>query len=181
MSTDYEPMGSIIEKPETVVIETSPQTVVVGTSTSPFGVGISNTGRPASMMTFTDSIITVLSKYVDFSGRASRSEYWWAYLATVIVGFGFGIIDGILFGWEYEDPMWLSDIFNLVTFLPLLAAAVRRRTGTVVGIFLIRFIYLSHCVHCSLLLCFPTFLVGLTLFVGCLLFFVQFASNKATA
>ncbi|MAS23688.1 MAG: DUF805 domain-containing protein [Euryarchaeota archaeon] len=77
-------------------------------------------------MTFTDSIITVLSKYVDFSGRASRSEYWWAYLATVIVGFGFGIIDSILFGWEYEDPMWLSDIFNLVTFLPLLAAAVRR-------------------------------------------------------
>ena len=118
MSTDYEPIGSIIEKPETVVI---------GTSTSPFGVGISNTGRPASMMTFTDSIITVLSKYVDFSGRASRSEYWWAYLATVIVGFGFGIIDSILFGWEFgEDPMWLSDIFNLVTFLPLLAAAVRR-------------------------------------------------------
>ena len=126
MSTDYEPMGSVIEKPETVVIGTSPQTVVVGTSTSPFGVGISNTGRPASMMSFTDSIITVLSKYVDFSGRASRSEYWWAYLAAVIVGLGFGIIDGILFGWEYEDPMWLSDIFNLVTFLPLLAAAVRR-------------------------------------------------------
>lgn len=117
MSTDYEPIGSIIERPETVVI---------GTSTSPFGVGISNTGRPASMMSFTDSIITVLSKYVDFSGRASRSEYWWAYLAAVIVGFGFSIIDGILFGWEYEDPMWLSDIFNLVTFLPLLAAAVRR-------------------------------------------------------
>ena len=126
MSTDYEPIGSIIEKPETVVIGTSPQTVVVGTSTSPFGVGISNTGRPASMMSFTDSIITVLSKFIDFSGRASRSEYWWFYLATVIVGFGLGIIDGILFGWEYDDPMWLSDIFNLVTLLPLLAAAVRR-------------------------------------------------------
>ncbi len=126
MSTDYEPIGSIIEKPETVVIGPSPQTVVVGTSTSPFGVGISNTGRPASMMSFTDSIITVLSKFVDFSGRASRSEYWWFYLATVIVGFGLGIVDSILFGWDLEDPMWLSDIFNLVTFLPLLAAAVRR-------------------------------------------------------
>jgi len=126
MSTDYEPMGSVIEKPETVVIGTSPQTVVVGTSTSPFGVGISNTGRPASMMSFTDSIITVLSKYVDFSGRASRSEYWWFYLATVIVGFGFGIIDGILFGWDELDPMWLSTTFNLVTVLPILAAGVRR-------------------------------------------------------
>jgi len=126
MSTDYEPIGSIIEKPETVVIGASPQTVVVGTSTSPFGVGISNTGRPSSMMSFTDSIMTVLSKFVDFSGRASRSEYWWFYLATLIVGFGLGIIDGILFGWRYDDPMWLSDIFNLVILLPILAAGVRR-------------------------------------------------------
>tara|TARA_Y100001934_G_scaffold86126_1_gene106989 strand:+ start:2704 stop:3207 length:504 start_codon:yes stop_codon:yes gene_type:complete len=126
MSTDYEPIGSIIEKPETVVIGASPQTVVVGTSTSPFGAGISNTGRPMSMMSFTDSIITVLSKYIDFSGRASRSEYWWFYLATLIVGFGLGIIDGILFGWRFEDPTWLSDIFNLVILLPILAAGVRR-------------------------------------------------------
>ena len=126
MSTDYEPIGSIIEKPETVVIGASPQKVVVGTSTSPFGAGISNTGRPTSMMSFTDSIITVLSKYLDFSGRASRSEYWWFYLATLIVGFGLDIIDGILFGWRYEDPMWLSDIFNLVILLPILAAGVRR-------------------------------------------------------
>ena len=66
MSTDYEPIGSIIEKPETVVIGASPQTVVVDTSTSPFGVGISNTGRPASMMSFTDSIITVISKMSTF-------------------------------------------------------------------------------------------------------------------
>ena len=94
MSTDYEPIGSIIEKPETVVIGASPQTVVVGTSTSPFGAGISNTGRPTSMMSFTDSIITVLSKYLDFSGRASRSEYWWFYLATLIVGF-----DGLTTSW----------------------------------------------------------------------------------
>ena len=126
MSTDYEPIDSIIEKPETVVIGASPQTVVVGTSTSPFGAGISNTGRPTSMMSFTDSIITVLSKYLDFSGRASRSEYWWFYLATLIVGFGLSIIDGILFGWRYDDPMWLSDIFNLVILLPILAAGVRR-------------------------------------------------------
>ena len=126
MTTDYEPIGSIIEQPETVVIGASPQTVVVGTSTSPFGVGISNTGRPTSMMSFTDSIITVLSKFVDFSGRASRSEYWWFYLATLIVSFGLGIVDSILFGWDLEDPMWLSDIFNLVIFLPILAAGVRR-------------------------------------------------------
>ena len=126
MSTDYEPIGSIIEKPETVVIGASPQTVVVGTSTSPFGAGISNTGRPASMMTFADSIITVFSKYTDFSGRASRSEFWWFYLFTTIVSVPLGIVDGILFGIEYEDPAWLSWLWRLAILLPTLAAGVRR-------------------------------------------------------
>ena len=29
-------------------------------------------------MTFTQSIATCFSKYATFSGRASRSEFWWA-------------------------------------------------------------------------------------------------------
>ena len=127
MSTDYEPIGSIIEKPETVIIGTSPQTVVVGTSTSPFGVGISNTGRPASMMTFADSIITVFSKYTDFSGRASRSEFWWFYLFTTIVSVPIQIIDGVVFGLEYGDSISsLSQLWSLAILLPTLAAGVRR-------------------------------------------------------
>ncbi|MYE41842.1 MAG: DUF805 domain-containing protein [Chloroflexi bacterium] len=28
-------------------------------------------------MSFAESITTCLRKYIDFSGRASRSEYWW--------------------------------------------------------------------------------------------------------
>lgn len=36
-------------------------------------------------MSFIESIRTVLSKYADFNGRARRSEFWWYYLATVIV------------------------------------------------------------------------------------------------
>lgn len=35
-------------------------------------------------MTFQDSIRTCFSKYADFSGRASRSEYWWFFLFVFI-------------------------------------------------------------------------------------------------
>lgn len=35
-------------------------------------------------MNFQTSIKTCLSKYVDFSGRASRSEYWWFILFSFI-------------------------------------------------------------------------------------------------
>ena len=37
-----------------------------------------------------------MRKYVDFSGRARRKEYWYFYLFQIIVGFGLGIIAAIL-------------------------------------------------------------------------------------
>ena len=33
------------------------------------------------MMTFPDAVKTCLRKYGDFSGRATRAEYWWWVLA----------------------------------------------------------------------------------------------------
>ncbi len=111
-------------QPDTVVIgESTPQMGQV--TTSPFGT-IPVGGRPMQMMNFTDSIKNVLSNYAGFEGRASRSEYWWFFLATAIVSFPVGMIDGILFGWEYTDPTWLSWLFNLALLLPSLAVGVRR-------------------------------------------------------
>ena len=37
-------------------------------------------GRPVRMMTFSDSVKSCLSNYMNWSGRASRSEYWWCRL-----------------------------------------------------------------------------------------------------
>ena len=35
-------------------------------------------GRPAHIMSFTDAVTNVvINNYVNFEGRASRSEYWW--------------------------------------------------------------------------------------------------------
>jgi uncharacterized membrane protein YhaH (DUF805 family) len=84
-------------------------------------------GRPAHIMSFTDAVTNVLiNNYVGFKGRASRSEYWWFFLFISIVGFITGLIDGFVFGIEYSDPMWFSNLAIIALFLPNLSVYVRR-------------------------------------------------------
>ena len=40
------------------------------------------------------AVRTVLSKYVTFSGRASRAEFWWWFLAVLLLSLVVGLIDG---------------------------------------------------------------------------------------
>ena len=68
-------------------------------------------------MTFSKSLSTCLSKFVDFSGRANRPEYWWFYLFTLLLSWGSMIVD---------SSQILSMLVNLVLFLPNLAASARR-------------------------------------------------------
>lgn len=91
-------------------------------------------------MTFAQSVRTCLSNYVTFSGRASRSEYWWFILfyslvMMVLVGLGVGIGiatgDGSGQGPEaFGTAGWLfvglAGLFFLGLLLPLWAVAVRR-------------------------------------------------------
>ena len=82
--------------------------------------------RPANMMSIMDAVKTCLEQYVGFDGRASRSEYWWFFLAFVIAGFVTNILDGIIFGFGLTDPTWISTILQLGLFLPILAVVFRR-------------------------------------------------------
>lgn len=66
-------------------------------------------------MTFGESIQTCFSKYATFSGRASRSEYWWWFLFIFLATAATGII---------SDK--LSAVFSLAVLLPGLAVGVRR-------------------------------------------------------
>ncbi|OGB20557.1 MAG: hypothetical protein A3I66_05760 [Burkholderiales bacterium RIFCSPLOWO2_02_FULL_57_36] len=70
-------------------------------------------------MTFTDAIKTCFSKYADFDGRASRSEYWWFALFIVLAGIGLSMVNDVIGG-----------VFYLATLLPSLAAAARRLHDT---------------------------------------------------
>jgi len=66
-------------------------------------------------MTFTEAIQACLRKYADFSGTASRSEYWWFALFLVLGSLVLGIVSNTL-----------SLIFTLAMLVPSLAAASRR-------------------------------------------------------
>lgn len=80
-------------------------------------------------MTFVDSVKTCLAKYADFSGRATRSEYWWFYLAFILFCIAGLVLAGILSS--------ISETLGMIGFgivalgalgfiLPSLAAGVRR-------------------------------------------------------
>lgn len=76
-------------------------------------------------MSFGDAVKTCLGKYVDFSGRARRSEYWWFFLFNVLVGVVGYVIDAALGTY----PLFYA-LVALALFLPGLAAAVRRLHDT---------------------------------------------------
>ena len=72
-------------------------------------------------MSFTEAVSDAFSKYATFSGRSSRSAYWWFYLFGLFVGIAAFLIDlalgtsGIIYA-----------LVALALLLPNLAVAARR-------------------------------------------------------
>ena len=66
-------------------------------------------------MNFQTAIRSGLQNYANFKGRATRSEYWWWALFTVIVS--------VLLSSIHES---LDNLGSLVTLLPSIAVAIRR-------------------------------------------------------
>ena len=66
-------------------------------------------------MNFQTAIRSGFQNYANFKGRASRAEYWWWALFTVIVS--------VLLSSIHES---LDDLGSLVTLLPTIAVAIRR-------------------------------------------------------
>ena len=84
-------------------------------------------------MNFSSAVKTVLSKYIDFEGRAVRSEYWYWVLAIVLLSIVLAIIEGAVIaaalGFEPFAPeagQPLRMVMGLAILLPTLAVAVRR-------------------------------------------------------
>ena len=66
-------------------------------------------------MTFGESISVCFKKYATFEGRASRSEYWWFFLFSVLASSATSMISEVLYG-----------LFSLAVLLPSLAVGARR-------------------------------------------------------
>ena len=95
-------------------------------------------------MTFLESLKTCLvDKYATFSGRASRSEFWWFVLFCILVGFVLdmlfpidlpvnsdGVVDKDLLSAEELNVVRRNSvgqlIGNLFLFIPYLSVGIRR-------------------------------------------------------
>ncbi len=63
-------------------------------------------------------------KYVTFSGRARRKEYWMFVLFNILASIAVGVVDGIL------GTVMLGSLYSLAVLLPGLAVCVRRLHDT---------------------------------------------------
>ena len=103
-------------------------------------------------MNIKESVVSVLTNWKNFSGRASRSEFWYFVLASAILGAIVGAIEFATGLVSIEDPNAtgpLSAILNLLLAIPTIAVTSRRLQDygysgwwqlsyiTVIGIFVV--------------------------------------------
>lgn len=81
---------------------------------------------PAPQVSFKDAVSTCLHKYVVFTGRARRSEYWFFWLFCFVVSVAARLIDGAI----GNNSFVIGLVAALGLFLPQLAAAIRRLHDT---------------------------------------------------
>ncbi|KRE30393.1 DUF805 domain-containing protein [Agromyces sp. Soil535] len=100
--------------------------------------------QPLYGATIGQAIARFFGKYATFSGRASRSEFWWVYLAYVVVGVAImiplsavGITNvtvtadyQIVYGPGYWTVWTISLIVTLALLVPFLAIFWRRLHDT---------------------------------------------------
>lgn len=67
-------------------------------------------------VSFGQAVSMAFSNYINFNGRSSRSEFWWFYLLTFIIGIALYLI----------GSQWLSGVVNLALLLPSITVGVRR-------------------------------------------------------
>ncbi|HET7900596.1 MAG TPA: DUF805 domain-containing protein [Candidatus Nanopelagicales bacterium] len=86
-------------------------------------------------MGFGQAVSTCFQKYVDFSGRARRSEFWWWVLFTILVSVVASLADALLHlqitaNGTSATVGWIGLVAGLFLLLPGLAVTFRRLHDT---------------------------------------------------
>ena len=80
-------------------------------------------------MNFPQSVSTCFKKYLDFKGRASRSEFWYFFLFYIIASFVAGWLIGsfvALLGGSVNVLLVVLSVVFIALFIPALSVTVRR-------------------------------------------------------
>ena len=87
-------------------------------------------------MTFFNALKVGIDNYANFSGRSSRSEFWWFYLGCVLLMIILPILTGVigaLFSKGYGGSLGALiglGMAEILILLPLIAVSVRRLHDT---------------------------------------------------
>ena len=74
-----------------------------------------------------DNYVGVLKKYAEFSGRATRREYWLFFLVNILIMIGFNLLSGAL---DSTLIQVLGVLYILAVLVPSIAVYVRRLHDT---------------------------------------------------
>ena len=84
-------------------------------------------------MTFAQAVQSGLRNFVNFTGRATRREYWYFQLFVVLVGLVASVLDGVMFPISPDAPIQdqllgapISLVTSILLFLPQLSMLARR-------------------------------------------------------
>ena len=78
-------------------------------------------------MGFYPAIVSFFKKYIDFDGRSSRSEFWWVYLAVLLVDLTLTLPELLFESSELNVFIGIVRmLFGLGVLLPYIAITVRR-------------------------------------------------------
>ena len=93
--------------------------------------------RPKEPMSPMDSIKTCFSKWSDWGGRATRSEFWWffaSYLVARLILFVAAVVAiFVMAGFDETVAtilVWTAELVHLAIFVPLTCVAIRRLHDT---------------------------------------------------
>ena len=74
--------------------------------------------------------LEVLKKYVDFSGRARRKEFWMFGLVSFLISMALLLLDNLLGTVSASGYALLNTLYGLAVFLPSISVTVRRLHDT---------------------------------------------------
>jgi uncharacterized membrane protein YhaH (DUF805 family) len=89
-----------------------------------YGEAASSEGNEA--MSFGEAIKTVVRKYAEFTGRATRPEFWWWALFNLLVAAALNFFNVIRIGDNAYLGSLLAGLWGVAVLLPNLAVTVRR-------------------------------------------------------
>ena len=78
-------------------------------------------------MSFGEAIQSVFRNYAEFTGRATRPEFWWWALFNLLVAGALNLFNVIRIGDNAYLGSLLAGVWGVAVLLPNLAVTVRRR------------------------------------------------------